>query len=569
MISCIFGGTMVLHGLDARSLERLRTTFRFPNPQHERNVRFKGHAGGELPWIEVLRELAPRQESIAGVGYSVELPRGAVVTARSELQRDALDFDEKIDMRSLGDEIPTFQLDELRDYQRIALDACITKLQGMVVIPAGGGKSKLGVGIIGAIGRSALVVVPTKDLVDQWVTALIGSVSIETMSDGEIKHCNAHGIWLQYDREQLPLPGVVVATYEAAYRRAERDPEWCKCFGVLIVDEAHAVPAKRLASLVNKIPARYRFGLSATPYREDGMDPLIGWTMGPVLFQISEDELISRGFLVRPTVTLLKSPFWAEVDDDGTEGSSKLETMLANDVDRAAFVAKTVAELHEAGNRILVLGNRKALLENLAVALRARGLSPTVLTGDTGKKKRKHAIDVARGATWKWRGPAKKGTSHAVLVVGETEGGTVYAAHPICGRKNAKTAYIENEKHKRCKRCLDVTENVQHEECFGSSMDGFEAKNGLDNGRLLLATSLADQGLDLPQLTAVVLAFPEKARGRLVQRIGRVMRTWPGKTSPLVVDVVDDAVPMFKRRFEKRKKTYERLGLRVRWEGEG
>lgn len=560
MIECLVAGTMVLRGLDARSLERLRTSFRFPNPAHERNLRFKGHAGGEQPWIEAMRELAPRQLPIPEVGYGIELPRGAVLQAKSELQRDGVDLGQLIDKRSLGDPIPTFVV-ELRDYQDAALQKCIERLQGMIVIPAGGGKTRLGTAIVGALGVSALVIVPTKDLVDQWVTALTGLVAIETMSDGEIHHCNAHGIWLKGEHPS----GVTISTYEAAARRAERDPEWCRRFGLLIVDEAHAVPAKRLASFVSKVPARYRFGLSATPYREDGMDPLIGWTMGPVLFQITEDELIARGFLMRPTVTLLKSPFWAEVDDDGTDGSSKLEAMVASDIDRAAFVAARIWDLHAKGNRILVLGNRKALLENLAASLRARGLSPTVLTGDTSKKKRKHAVDVARGATWVWCGPPKRGTSHAFLFVGKTADDLpVTQLSPICGRKITATN-DEHAKHRRCKRCADITDSVQHEDCFGSSMDVVEAKMG----SLLLATSLADQGLDLPQLTVVVLAFPEKARGRLVQRIGRVMRAWPGKEAPIVLDVVDDAVPMFQRRFQKRKKTYERLGLRVRWEGEG
>jgi superfamily II DNA or RNA helicase len=58
--------------------------------------------------------------------------------------------------------------------------------------------------------------------------------------------------------------------------------------------------------------------------------------------------------------------------------------------------------------------------------------------------------------------------------------------------------------------------------------------------KVLVATQLADEGLDLPSLTAVHMTAPSRAAGRVIQRAGRVMRSAPGKARPVVYDYVDD-----------------------------
>jgi len=56
---------------------------------------------------------------------------------------------------------------------------------------------------------------------------------------------------------------------------------------------------------------------------------------------------------------------------------------------------------------------------------------------------------------------------------------------------------------------------------------------------VIIGTSLADEGLDLPALDALILAGAGKSQTRMIQRIGRVLRTFPGKTEAIVVDFRD------------------------------
>jgi len=64
------------------------------------------------------------------------------------------------------------------------------------------------------------------------------------------------------------------------------------------------------------------------------------------------------------------------------------------------------------------------------------------------------------------------------------------------------------------------------------------AMGGLD---IIIASSIFDQGIDLPKLDALILAGSGKSSTRALQRLGRVIRGAEGKTDAIVVDFVDNA----------------------------
>jgi superfamily II DNA or RNA helicase len=73
--------------------------------------------------------------------------------------------------------------------------------------------------------------------------------------------------------------------------------------------------------------------------------------------------------------------------------------------------------------------------------------------------------------------------------------------------------------------------------------------------KVVCATSLADEGLDVARLERLVLAMPARAEGRTIQRLGRLMRPHPGKATPVLYDLVDDA-PMARRQHAARLRAY-------------
>jgi len=98
-----------------------------------------------------------------------------------------------------------------------------------------------------------------------------------------------------------------------------------------------------------------------------------------------------------------------------------------------------------------------------------------------------------------------------------------------------------------------------------------EALAAISEGRadVLIATQLADEGLDLPMLGAVHFALPARGDGRdeasggiIEQRAGRVCRPWPGKAQAVVYDYVDDDSLLLSQ-WRSRQKVYRRLGWPV------
>jgi superfamily II DNA or RNA helicase len=79
---------------------------------------------------------------------------------------------------------------------------------------------------------------------------------------------------------------------------------------------------------------------------------------------------------------------------------------------------------------------------------------------------------------------------------------------------------------------------------------------------LLIATGqYLGEGFDCPQIDTLFLAFPVSFKGKLVQYIGRLMRNYEGKRVVQVYDYADVQVPVLKKMYGKRRKTYEALGF--------
>lgn len=81
--------------------------------------------------------------------------------------------------------------------------------------------------------------------------------------------------------------------------------------------------------------------------------------------------------------------------------------------------------------------------------------------------------------------------------------------------------------------------------------------------RVLIATSqLIGEGIDLPFLDTLFLVFPTSSKTRLIQYIGRVQRKNRGKSISKVYDYYDQYVSVLNIMFQKRKKIYEKLGIK-------
>ncbi len=442
-------------GVPPRLEERLCRELSFPNPAYLDRRRM-----GLSTW-GVLEKLCFLQQ----VGNELRLPRGAVHVLKrlAAVEGEIVGFD---DRRVLPEaRLPELPEPPLRPYQERAVSSMVRVTHGTVIVPCGGGKTRIGIGATARLRTPTLVLVHTLDLAVQWQTELRSLLGIEAGFIG--------------DGEEAPS-SVTVAVIQALVRwpRKKLD-EFLASFGLVLLDEAHHVGAPVFHEVLDRCPARYRFGLTATPEREDGLTALLDLFLGPAVATVTHDELIEAGVLKLPEVRPIETDF--SFDYFGAEDYARLLDALVHDEARNELIADLVAAEAAHGQLCLVLSGRVDHCESLCARIRGRGVRAELLTGSVKKDRRTELLDAARA-------------------------GTV----PV-----------------------------------------------------LVATSLADEGLDLPALSRVFLTYPGRARGRTLQRLGRLMRTHPDKEDAVLFDFVDRKVPVLRRHHVERRRLYrEVLGAR-------
>src|SRR5262245_56498612 len=180
---------------------------------------------------------------------------------------------------------------EPRPYQRDAIAAWQKGgKRGVVILPTGAGKSFVAQMAIEMTGRSALVVVPTLDLMNQWYDLLVSSFQAEIGLIG--------GGYFEQG-------AIVVTTYASAFRFMERMGNQ---FGLLVCDECHHLPGSGYPYVAEMAIAPFRLGLTATPVRSDGGEELMTGLLGPIIYRLEAQQLAGEFLadydVVRLTVQL-------------------------------------------------------------------------------------------------------------------------------------------------------------------------------------------------------------------------------------------------------------------------
>jgi superfamily II DNA or RNA helicase len=168
---------------------------------------------------------------------------------------------------------------ELRAYQEAALSAWeLSQHRGVIALPTGSGKTRVALAAANRTRLSALCLVPTRVLLEQWLR------EIRAVYRGAV------GCYGDGTRQLAPL---TVATYESAYRHMDRLGHH---FDLLIVDEAHHFGGGLRDEALEMSIASARLGLTATPPREPAAAARLGELIGPTVFELCVGDL-AGGFL--------------------------------------------------------------------------------------------------------------------------------------------------------------------------------------------------------------------------------------------------------------------------------
>ncbi len=245
----------------------------------------------------------------------------------------------------------------------------------MLCAPPGAGKTVMGVRLIALRGRSTLILVHRKPLVEQWVARLREFLDVDPQSIGTVG-----------GGRSKPSGVIDVATVQGLARAAP-EPETLRRYGHVIVDECHHVPAVSIERLLGSCPARYVTGLTATPYRRDGHQPIIPMQCGPTRHVMSSSSVVLGALRVVRRDT--------RFDPSGLPhdpGIQEVYSALAADSERLELIAADTLALLAEGRAPIVLTERRDHLERLVERLIKHVPGLVTLHGDVTPRRRREAL---------------------------------------------------------------------------------------------------------------------------------------------------------------------------------
>jgi superfamily II DNA or RNA helicase len=300
----------------------------------------------------------------------IALPRGCLDAARALLRENGIRC-ELQDERFRGQPLDVSFAGTLRPDQETAVAAMLRHDTGILCAPTAFGKTIAAAAMITQRGVNTLVLVHRTVLLKQWQERLQAFLAtdrkdaIGTIGGGKAK----------------PTGRIDIAVMQSLHRQGQTS-ELVENYGHVIVDECHHLSAVSFEALLKRTRAKYVLGLTATPIRRDGRQPIIFMQCGPTRHVASQPAGAPQDLEVLPRYLSVRMAL-AE-----NEGIQEVFRRLAGDAGRTAAIADEIASAYAQGHKVLVLTERTEHLATLGAALAGRVLTLFTLHGRISKKQR-------------------------------------------------------------------------------------------------------------------------------------------------------------------------------------
>ncbi|MGA8132935.1 MAG: DEAD/DEAH box helicase family protein [Pseudomonas gingeri] len=344
-----------------------------PQPLANQLIRLAAFQNPEFYKAQAMRMSVWNKPRIIGCAQNfpkhIALPRGCLDAALELLEENGITAEFQ-DERFAGAPIDVSFLGTLRSDQEVAVSSMLSHDVGVLCAPTAFGKTVTAAALIAKRSVNTLVLVHRTELLRQWQERLgaflgVGNEVVGTIGGGKAK----------------PTGVIDIAVMQSLSRKGEVS-DTVKNYGQIIIDECHHVSAVSFESLLRSAAARYVVGLTATPVRRDGQQPIIFMQCGPIRHSAARPASAPHDLSVVPR--LLSKPI---VVPDGS-GIQDVFRRLADDIERTAKIVSEVELAFSQGRKILVLTERTEHVDALEAELKGRVHNLFTLHGRLPKKQR-------------------------------------------------------------------------------------------------------------------------------------------------------------------------------------
>jgi len=369
-----------------------------PQPLSNRLIRLAAFQNPEFYKAQAMRMPVWNKPRIIGCAENfsqyIGLPRGCLDDVRSLLEKNSIHPDIQ-DERISGGKISVRFLGKLRKDQKAAVRSLFKHETGVLSAPTAFGKTVVAAAMIARRKVSTLVLVHRAELLRQWQERLAGFLELPR-----------DGLGVIGGGKKKPAGKVDIAVMQSLIRM-ENLNDLLDGYGQIIVDECHHISALSFESVLKLAKARYVLGLTATPIRRDGHQPIIHMLCGPVRHAAARSEVTPSQLEVWPQH--LMAP---ELPPD-----LPIQTVfriLTTDEKRNRKISEDILNAYREGRKVLVLTERTDHLARLREGLGNEVEHCFVLHGRLSKKQRAYILSELQSL--------KSSTPHVLLATGRLIG---------------------------------------------------------------------------------------------------------------------------------------------------
>lgn len=275
-----------------------------------------------------------------------------------------------------------------REEQLDAINVLLLHNNGVLSATTAFGKTVTAAALIARRKTNVLVLVHSKALLEQWHERLSSFLNIEYTEPempkkrGRKKTFSPIGC---LDSTNNSLHGIIdIALIQSCLNDGEVKP-FVQDYGMVIIDECHHVSSVTFEKVLKCVKAQCVYGLTATPIRKDGHQPIIFMQCGPIRFSADAKSQIEKQSFQRyliPRFTSFRSL------GDNKQSFVSLTQELSEDELRNKMIVDDVCQAVASGRTPIILTSRTSHVELLCNMLSQQVKNVVQLTG-TGTTKEK------------------------------------------------------------------------------------------------------------------------------------------------------------------------------------
>lgn len=298
----------------------------------------------------------------------MEIPRGSSSYLCEWFDKYDVEYD-IVDERVVTDEVEFQSMKfDLFEHQKRWVKKGLLLTQGTIESPCGSGKTIGGIALMARCRQRSLVIVPDNELLKQWCASLVDALGDEIID--LIGVLSSQDIHVGDVKMKHGVRPVTISTNATAHNMLT-DDEFVNYFGFVLIDECHMIGARTFRETMHSFPAKYKYGLTATPFRHDSLTELITAYCGTQFYTVTDEDLEESGLIVRPLLEVIATDFNYKYNPRSARYVySRIIKALEMNEKRNQLIVETIAEEVRDNRMVLVISTRVNHCHMLAKLLR-------------------------------------------------------------------------------------------------------------------------------------------------------------------------------------------------------